>query len=234
MKVILIGITVGLTYGLKEALQGNLNNILSVGLSDTLFLALGYCFVFAILQGISSRELANQHRYRANEGIRRSLRYGLISCIIGTFIGATSYIFSIILASAVASILASLQTRSYTFALVEDGVQISLKQGLTIASHTTLLLGLAAGLLTGLLLGGLAALQHGILRLILWRTKTLPLKLDRFLDYATTTIFLHKVGGGYMFIHRFLLEYFASLPDKAAYNKEKQVSSDSEPLVRLL
>ena len=32
-----------------------------------------------------------------------------------------------------------------------------------------------------------------------------------FLDHSTERIFLRKVGGGYIFIHRLLQEYFASL-----------------------
>jgi hypothetical protein len=31
-----------------------------------------------------------------------------------------------------------------------------------------------------------------------------------FLDYAAERIFLRKVGGGYIFIHRLLQEYFAA------------------------
>jgi hypothetical protein len=32
-----------------------------------------------------------------------------------------------------------------------------------------------------------------------------------FLDYATECILLRKVGGGYIFIHRLLQDYFAAL-----------------------
>jgi hypothetical protein len=41
----------------------------------------------------------------------------------------------------------------------------------------------------------------------------IPLELlnQIFLDYATERIFLRKVGGGYIFIHRMPLEYFAGL-----------------------
>lgn len=35
-----------------------------------------------------------------------------------------------------------------------------------------------------------------------------------FLDYAAERILLRKVGGGYMFIHRLLLKYFAELDTK--------------------
>ena len=36
----------------------------------------------------------------------------------------------------------------------------------------------------------------------------------RLFDCATKRIFLRKVGGGYIFIHRMLQEYFASLDEK--------------------
>ena len=38
-----------------------------------------------------------------------------------------------------------------------------------------------------------------------------PLNYAHFLDYATKLIFLRKVGGGYIFIHRMLLEHFAAM-----------------------
>jgi hypothetical protein len=63
----------------------------------------------------------------------------------------------------------------------------------------------------GLRYGGRAWLHHFALRLVLWYNNFAPLRYIRFLDYATARIFLHKVGGGYIFIHRYLLEYFASL-----------------------
>ncbi len=41
------------------------------------------------------------------------------------------------------------------------------------------------------------------------------MKLPRFIDYAAECILLRKVGGGYIFVHRLLLEYFASLDTTA-------------------
>jgi hypothetical protein len=35
-----------------------------------------------------------------------------------------------------------------------------------------------------------------------------------FLDEAAERLLLRKVGGGYIFVHRLLLEYFASLEKK--------------------
>ncbi len=59
--------------------------------------------------------------------------------------------------------------------------------------------------------GGLACIQHLVLRVLLWQTKCAPWNYPRFLDYASERILLRKVGGGYIFVHRLLLEYFASL-----------------------
>jgi len=50
-----------------------------------------------------------------------------------------------------------------------------------------------------------------VLRLLFVCNGFAPWHYADFLNYATECIFLRKVGGGYMFIHRYLLEYFASL-----------------------
>src|SRR5262249_15196116 len=57
----------------------------------------------------------------------------------------------------------------------------------------------------------IAVIEHYILRWYLWRAQALPLNTVHFLDYATGRILLRKVGGGYIFAHRLLLEYFTSL-----------------------
>ncbi|NET43148.1 AAA-like domain-containing protein [Okeania sp. SIO2B3] len=69
--------------------------------------------------------------------------------------------------------------------------------------------GLIFGLAVG---GGEACVKHFILRIILYINNYIPWNYARFLDYATQLIFLQKVGGGYIFIHRLLLEHFARMP----------------------
>jgi DNA-binding SARP family transcriptional activator len=70
------------------------------------------------------------------------------------------------------------------------------------------------GLAAGMFYGGLACVQHTLLRLHLWRLGAMPLNYVRFLDEATRQVLLRRIGGGYMFIHRLLLEHFATLdPD---------------------
>jgi hypothetical protein len=77
------------------------------------------------------------------------------------------------------------------------------------------LIGLISGLFFGLIAlilgGGKACIQHFTLRLILYRDGYIPWNYARFLDYAAERIFLQKVGGGYIFIHRLLLEHFAQM-----------------------
>lgn len=73
--------------------------------------------------------------------------------------------------------------------------------------------GLAFGFAAG---GGEALIKHALLRLILTVSETTPWNYSKFLDYATTGIFLQKVGGGYLFIHRLLLEHFVSLGEQNA------------------
>ncbi|MGB3786733.1 MAG: protein kinase [Phormidesmis sp.] len=69
----------------------------------------------------------------------------------------------------------------------------------------------AAGLSFGLALGGgEACVKHGVLRLVLFCQGRIPWNYSRFLDYATERIFLQKVGGGYIFVHRLLLEHFSN------------------------
>jgi hypothetical protein len=49
----------------------------------------------------------------------------------------------------------------------------------------------------------------------------IPRDYISFLDHAAERILLRKVGGGYIFVHRMLLGYFASL-------EEEQRNSESE------
>ena len=71
-------------------------------------------------------------------------------------------------------------------------------------------LGQLCGLLVAMWFGLLDFLQHFTLRFMLWVCGYAPWNYARFLDDATDRIFLRKVGGGYIFVHRLLLEYFAA------------------------
>jgi hypothetical protein len=70
-------------------------------------------------------------------------------------------------------------------------------------------------LTVGLAFGGYACVSHAALRLALWRRGALPPRASSFLDYATERLFVYKVGGGYIFTHRLLQEYFGGLDTPA-------------------
>jgi hypothetical protein len=78
-----------------------------------------------------------------------------------------------------------------------------------------LLYGLIGGLLLGLLTyGGDACIQHLALRSLLSVSNHAPFNYARFLDYCHSRILLRKVGGGYIFIHRLLLEHLAAMTEE--------------------
>jgi len=68
-----------------------------------------------------------------------------------------------------------------------------------------------AGLLFGLTSGYDSLIQHYLLRWLLTRRCLLPRQLISFLEYAVGLIFLHRVGGSYVFIHRLLMEHLAEM-----------------------
>jgi hypothetical protein len=97
---------------------------------------------------------------------------------------------------------------------------VRLSQGLSVGELIAGLIGgLIAGLIAGLNRGGSAVIKHYALRLILWRCGYTPFKLIKFLDHCDKLILLKKVGGGYIFIHRMLLEYFAELTPQSTKGK---------------
>lgn len=74
-----------------------------------------------------------------------------------------------------------------------------------------LMYGLIIGLIMGLIYGGFAWIQHFVLRFVLYRYGYTPWNYTHFLDYACNRLFLQRVGGGYTFIHRMLMEHFAEM-----------------------
>lgn len=69
------------------------------------------------------------------------------------------------------------------------------------------IIGFAAGLYSG----GNACLQHGLLRFALALSNEIPWDSTRFLDHTVNHIFMRKIGQGYIFVHRWLLDHFAKL-----------------------
>jgi hypothetical protein len=78
---------------------------------------------------------------------------------------------------------------------------------LPFAVGVTLYLALSAGLVYG----GLATVQRKHLSKLLAQHQLAPTDYIHFLDYAAERSLLRKVGGGYMFVHLLLLDYFREI-----------------------
>jgi hypothetical protein len=86
--------------------------------------------------------------------------------------------------------------------------------GLTQGALYGLALWIIVFIVWGLVVGfvsGMAPVQHFTLRLILHEKGFIPWNYARFLDWACDRLFLQRVGGGYIFVHRLLLEHFAQM-----------------------
>jgi len=140
-----------------------------------------------------------------NQGLRASLQIafsvmlvvGFYSCLLGGLAGFLAFI------------------EGFTNVLIGS----STIGGLVISVVYRLGIGLGAGvgigLYAGLFYGGAAYIQHFILRLFLYQSNSIPLNYVTFLDHCVDLIFLRRVGGGYIFIHRLLMEHFAEMYEKS-------------------
>jgi transcriptional regulator with XRE-family HTH domain len=133
--------------------------------------------------GFSQHKLEKYALVRPNEGIHRSMRNGVI---IGLPVGMTLFCFTL-------GLILWLDPTH-----ISDGLLWSFPLSLIVTSILILLN------------GGYACLQHAVLRCVLRFQGYIPWNYSRFLDEAAARMLLRKVGGGYIFIHRLLLEYFAS------------------------
>jgi serine/threonine protein kinase/DNA polymerase III delta prime subunit len=150
-----------------------------------------FIFLFALLKGITGGFSANALDTRdiatPNQGIRNSARYSLQTGLVSSF-------FLIVIPVAAAALL------------LFNGYFIAYLLLVALFNVAPLLV-----LILVLRIGGVTCIQHYMLRWLLRRDGVMPWNAVRFLDYCAEHILLQKVGGGYMFVHRFLLEYFASL-----------------------
>jgi eukaryotic-like serine/threonine-protein kinase len=99
------------------------------------------------------------------------------------------------------------------------GLACGLAGGLAVGLQDGLVLGLSNGLGIGLVFGlnspaSFVIIKHYSLRFLLYRHDNLPLKLIPFLDAMVDRLLLRRIGGGYIFIHRTLMDHFSSLSEE--------------------
>ena len=202
---LVIGLVVGRVGGLADGLAFGLRGMLFVVLTDWLCIfgsrgGLGDL----LLQGLSVGYIETKNV--PNQGIHRSawnaLRFGLVFGLAGWLV------FGLV------SELLGLVVRLSGWLVFGPAFRPASGP----ASRLTFGLGiwLIVGSAVGLEAGGRACLKHLVLRLMLVRNGSIPWNYVKFLDYAAERILLRKVGGGYIFIHRMLMEYFAAQYDESA------------------
>jgi TIR domain/NACHT domain len=207
------GLVGGLVWGLVGMLGVGLYGGLGVGLFGGLLSGLTYGLAGGLFNEVLGGLVVGEIETKAlpNEGIRRSARNALVVGLIGGLIGGPVFV----LVAGLVFGLVFAMTREFG-----DSLGVALRFGL----GSGMLGALVFGLIFGLKAGGWTCLKHIVLRLWLILNGSTPWNYVKFLDYAAGRILLRKVGGGYMFIHRMLLEHFASRyvepPVKGAMSKK--------------
>lgn len=192
--------------------------ILIGGLSWGIALAVLGTLLGSIVGGLQGTAIPA--RVVPHNGIRRSAAnaamVGLIFWLGGaTVIGLLAGLSLLFVSTPAANSAFSFFGMDFTL----DRIFVAALSPVLIAIASGMMSGLTPGFIGGLNYGGLAVIQHFTLRLFLSLDKRIPWNFAHFLDYSADRIFLHKVGGGYIFIHRLLQEYFAGLdPDSKAAN----------------
>lgn len=151
----------------------------------------------------------------AFEGMKDGIIFGLISWFIsGLIFGTGSAIFLGVNSKEVdqtkfvgQKITSSFKNSLYVFicTVLLFGIIFLL------SSSPDIHFGLPLGLIAWMIYGGLAITKHYTLRFILAINNLLPWRLVPFLDHCVDLIFLRRVGGGYIFVHRLLMEHFAEM-----------------------
>jgi hypothetical protein len=224
VRWLLIGtsLVVGLIFALPFLLSNHIQsaNFLSYGLSTTFQLIVIVLLVSGVTRGLSKRVLDARHIVTPNQGIWRSACSGVVMAIItGGIIGAFSAAIDLLayfwLPQHLGSHIEPLEMDSSVVSMMSHvlGLSVSTLQRFWMlhALFWGLVNGAIPALAVGLYCGGAAYVQHFVLRLLLWWGRLIPFNYAHFLDYAAERILLRKVGGGYIFVHRLLLEYFADL-----------------------
>ena len=188
----------GLSYALIYALTDGVIYALTLGLTNGLSLGLDFGLFFGLISAFDNPEIKTVETLKwswkeAKNSLIRAGNLGLIGGMKGSAIATET-----------------IPNQGIYRTAMNAGI-MGLMVGLFFELFFGPLTGLFCGLIAVIFGGGKACIQHLTLRLILYAHGCIPWNYARFLDYAADRIFLQKVGGGYIFIHRLLLEHFAQM-----------------------
>lgn len=174
------------------------------------------------------RGRAIDRKSTVNQGIRQSVRNAMVGATVFPATSGCAFISLLVLGPTiilVAMFLASLVVDQYTApqevfvefqkesANLYNDLGLAKILALFVPDLVAFIIGIlgSIGIVASLWYGGFAAIQHFTVRLMLSIHRKIPWNYSRFLDYAAERVFLQKVGGSYIFVHRLLLEHFATL-----------------------
>jgi hypothetical protein len=188
VTVVIAGMTSffnGVNYGLRFGLI--------FGLIVGLISMVAAILTGELTSGWSSDIIDDTHQFiQPNEGIRRSAGNAMFAALLFGVLGG--------IASGLMSGL------SFGLAGIQGwlvlGIGFMIVFGVIFAFHFLILY------------GEIAVIEHYVLRWYLWRKGSIPLNYIAFLNYATERILLRRIGGRYIFTHRLLQDYFASIENE--------------------
>jgi len=245
-RVVLTGLVVISLTAMFFILQGELRLALAWGAAE----ATVYVIVARYVHGqsydrdIRVVESISWSWRDALEGLLVGLLLGVIAVVIGTLLEREITIEIISVFALGAFLVGGMRgCRVEEKSRPNEGIILSLRNAVAAALLSGPVLGALvwliydwkAGLITALIMvfivfslfGGSTITKHLLVRVILRWEDCNPWRYAQFLDHASRLVFVRKVGGGYIYLHRYLQEYFAGLSADSPvqpYQEESQPS----------
>ncbi len=234
VDVLISGVIFGLIFGVRGQRQSLTNDVLP---SEALYWSWGkslkrgaFGLILGIIFGLISGPIfgfSKEFEVGLINILIDGLIFGIIGMLVGSIFGGLKKDIIRTKISPNQSIRLSLRNAILTGLIlgVIGGLAVGLIEWFIINRINVITLGsalfgqsgglifvvLGVGLFGSLWFGGFDVIQHYTLRLILIFKGYIPRRYIHFLDYAAERTFLQKVGGGYIFIHRLLMDHFAKM-----------------------
>lgn len=186
---IILAISLGFILAGKEFIdtgRGDLGVFFTGCLYGVVFFPPSIMLLFGLGAGLSDAEVTRQ--VKPNQGILNSLK----SCFVTGCVPEILFLLWVIY----------LGLNSYD--LPPGQVVFGLNAQLLLMLSGGLILGIIAGFRYG----GITCIQHFTLRYLLYKRGKIPWNYAKFLNFSSSSFLMKKVGGGYIFFHRMLLEHF--------------------------
>lgn len=207
---LLLGIIIGTPVGLVLGMPGGIVFGLTGGLVLALFGGLGVGLVLGLRSGLQESALMLPVAF-PDDVVWRSGRNGLL---VGLSTGVAR------------GLIAALGLGLFGWVLggLFGGWDSALIFGILSGLIGGLFSGLFGGLSGGLSFGGLACLEHWLLRFLLWRYDCIPPpnQVVSWLNEATDRNLLNCTGHTYLFIHWMLMKHVAELSDDFLHDLDQE------------